>query len=109
MSFLTSKARHNRKANLGLLCDVVKDALGVNLEVNSRWGITNYLADPQIFRDDVMLGSKKVSGTAAKLGRDAAYHHCTLLLNVDTSNLHSALNRLIPSLSISLSITFELN
>ena len=56
-----------------------------------------------------MLGSKKVSGTAAKLGRDAAYHHCTLLLNVDTSNLHSALNRLIPSLSISLSITFDHN
>ena len=38
VSFMTSKARHNRKANLGLLCDVVKDALGVNLEVNSRWG-----------------------------------------------------------------------
>ena len=41
-----------------------------------------------------MLGKKKVSGTAAKLGRDAAYHHCTLLLSVDTSNLHSALNKL---------------
>ena len=40
---MTSKARHNRKANLGLLCDVVRDALGVNLEVNSRWGKTNYL------------------------------------------------------------------
>ena len=55
--------------------------------------ITSNLTDAQIFRDDVMLGPKKVSGTAAKLGRDAAYHHCTLLLNVDTSNLHSALNR----------------
>lgn len=84
VSFMTSKARHNRKANLGLLCDVVKDALGVNLEVNSR--------------DDVMLGTKKVSGTAAKLGRDAAYHHCTLLLSVDTSNLHSALNSAAASL-----------
>ena len=39
VSFMTSKARHNRKANLGLLCEVVKDALGVNLEVNSRWGV----------------------------------------------------------------------
>ena len=39
VSFMSSKARHNRKANLGLLCDVVKDALGVNLEVNSRWGV----------------------------------------------------------------------
>ena len=51
------------------------------------------MTDGLITRDDVMLGSKKVSGTAAKLGRDAAYHHCTLLLNVDTSFLHSALNR----------------
>jgi len=84
VSFMTSKARHNRKANLGLLCDVVKDALGVNLEVNSR--------------DDVMLGTKKVSGTAAKLGRDAAYHHCTLLLSVDTTLLHSALNSSAASL-----------
>ena len=64
-------------------------------------------ADAQICRDDVMLGSKKVSGTAAKLGRDAAYHHCTLLLNVDTSNLHSALNRWIPLLSPNLPTNVE--
>ena len=38
VSFMSSKARHNRKANLLLLCDVVKDALGVDLEVNSRLG-----------------------------------------------------------------------
>ena len=31
-------------------------------------------------RDDIMLGEKKVSGTAAKLGRESAYHHCTLLV-----------------------------
>ena len=39
VSFMTSKARHNRKANLGLLCEVVKDALGVSLKVNSRWSM----------------------------------------------------------------------
>ena len=38
VSFMSSKARHNRKANLLLLCDVVRDALRVNLEVNSRLG-----------------------------------------------------------------------
>ena len=38
VSFMSSKARHNRKANLLLLCDVVRDALGVDLEVNSRLG-----------------------------------------------------------------------
>ena len=39
-----------------------------------------------------MLGERKVSGTAAKLGKDAAYHHCTLLLAVDRSHLSSALS-----------------
>ena len=38
VSFMSSKARHNRKANLLLLCDVVRDALGLDLEVNSRLG-----------------------------------------------------------------------
>lgn len=77
LSFLTSKARYDRAANLRLLCRVVKDGLGMELEVNDR--------------DDVMLGTRKVSGTAAKLGRESAYHHCTLLLGVDTSHLHSCL------------------
>ena len=35
---------------------------------------------------------RKVSGTAAKLSRRAAYHHCTLLVGVDTRSLHLALN-----------------
>ena len=44
-------------------------------------------------RDDIVINQqRKISGTAAKLGRNAAYHHCTLLVNVDTSNLSRALN-----------------
>ena len=44
-------------------------------------------------RDDIMVaGDRKVSGTAAKLSRRAAYHHCTLLVAVDTRGLHLALN-----------------
>lgn len=42
-----------------------------------------------------MLGERKVSGTAAKLGRESAYHHCTLLVNVDTRNLHDALTNTV--------------
>ena len=33
-----------------------------------------------------------MSGTAAKLARTGAYHHCTLLVRVDTISLHEALN-----------------
>ena len=44
-------------------------------------------------RDDIVINhQRKISGTAAKLGRTAAYHHCTLLVSVDTSNLSRALN-----------------
>ena len=44
-------------------------------------------------RDDIVIdGERKVSGTAAKLSRAGAYHHCTLLVSVDTSSLHAALN-----------------
>ena len=44
-------------------------------------------------RDDIVIdGERKISGTAAKLSRTGAYHHCTLLVNVDTSSLHEALN-----------------
>ena len=44
-------------------------------------------------RDDIVINDeRKISGTAAKLGRTAAYHHCTLLVSVDTTNLSRALN-----------------
>lgn len=33
----------------------------------------------------------QISGTAAKLGRPNAYHHCTLLVNVNKTALYLAL------------------
>jgi len=79
LSFLTSKADYNRSKNLNLICDALKDSLGVDVSVNKR--------------DDIVIdGVKKISGTAAKIGRKSAYHHCTLLVDVDTTNLHQALS-----------------
>eukprot|EP00092_Neocalanus_flemingeri_P028491 GFUD01030941.1.p1 GENE.GFUD01030941.1~~GFUD01030941.1.p1 ORF type:complete len:340 (+),score=58.14 GFUD01030941.1:62-1021(+) len=79
MSFLTSKAEYNRTRNLNLICDALKRVVDLDVSVNKR--------------DDIVIdGTKKVSGTAAKIGRASAYHHCTLLVNVDTGNLHEALN-----------------
>jgi lipoyltransferase 1 len=36
-------------------------------------------------RDDLVAveGKFKISGSSAKLGENSAYHHCTLLINVD--------------------------
>lgn len=35
----------------------------------------------------------QISGTAAKLGRPNAYHHCTLLVNVNKTALSLALEK----------------
>ena len=79
MSFMTSKSDYNRSNNLHLVCNSIKKAFDIDISVNSR--------------DDLIVnGERKVSGTAAKIGRKSAYHHCTLLVNVDTTILHSALN-----------------
>ena len=44
-------------------------------------------------RDDIVLDEDlKISGTAAKLGKDAAYHHCTVLVDVNECVLHDALS-----------------
>ena len=34
----------------------------------------------------------KISGTAAKLGKDNAYHHCTVLVDVNEVALHESLD-----------------
>lgn len=79
LSFMTSKAEYNRSRNLTLIVNALTEALAVDVSVNKR--------------DDIVIdGAKKVSGTAAKIARKSAYHHCTLLVNVDTTNLHKALN-----------------
>lgn len=36
---------------------------------------------------------QQISGTAAKLGRPNAYHHCTLLVDVDKVKLGHALHK----------------
>jgi len=80
ISFMTSKLEYNRCKNLNLICSALRRVFSdINVSVNKR--------------DDIVVNDeKKISGTAAKLSRSGAYHHCTLLVNVDTKNLHKALN-----------------
>jgi len=78
-SFFTAKADYKRIRNLQIICAALKKILGVDVSVNDR--------------DDIVLdGTHKISGTAAKLGRETAYHHCTVLVDVKTNLLHEALN-----------------
>ncbi|XP_026787902.3 lipoyltransferase 1, mitochondrial [Pangasianodon hypophthalmus] len=79
MTFFTSKKKYDRMRNLGVVTGAVK-ALRPNLDVCATE------------RFDIILnGCYKISGTAARLGRTAAYHHCTLLCSADRSVLSSVL------------------
>ncbi len=75
--FLHFRSEYNRKSNLEIIKAAVWDSYGLELDVNDR--------------DDLEWRGRKVSGTAAKLGREVAYHHCTLLVHSDRAFLHRAL------------------
>lgn len=76
--FMSHKQQYNRKANLNFIADTLSAAWGVQATVTSR--------------DDVLVQDAfKISGTAAKIGHGKAYHHCTLLVDVNTTVLHQVL------------------
>lgn len=77
-SFFTHRTRYRRKDNLAVIVEALRSKWNVDVAINHR--------------DDIILnGRHKVSGTAAKLGRSIAYHHCTLLVEADSS----AISRLL--------------
>uniref|UniRef100_A0A914VV78 BPL/LPL catalytic domain-containing protein n=1 Tax=Plectus sambesii TaxID=2011161 RepID=A0A914VV78_9BILA len=78
-SFLTEHARHCRPRNLRLIAAALNKEFGFNLTPTKR--------------DDILLqpNDRKVSGTAARIARNRAYHHLTLLVNVDLRTLSASL------------------
>lgn len=79
LTFFTTRKRYERMDNLKLVVRALK-TLRPQLDVQATE------------RYDLLLnGIFKISGTAAKLGRTAAYHHCTLLCNADKFILSSVL------------------
>lgn len=78
-TFFPRRSRYDRTRNLNIICNAIREATALNVAVNSR--------------DDIVLDEDlKISGTAAKLGKDAAYHHCTVLVDVNECVLHDALS-----------------
>jgi len=81
-TFFTRRSAYDRRRNLEVVCSAIKAVSSLNVQVNDR--------------DDIVFNAneedKKVSGTAAKLGREAAYHHCTVLVDVNECVLHDALS-----------------
>ncbi|XP_049874785.1 lipoyltransferase 1, mitochondrial isoform X1 [Pectinophora gossypiella] len=78
ITFFTPKERYDRKYNLELITRALYREYGVKSSINER-------------QDIVVRDKYKVSGTAAKVGRLTAYHHCTLLVNANKADLSKAL------------------
>lgn len=76
-TFFTSRAHYNRKKNLEFICESIRNEWNLEVKISSR--------------EDIFLNIYKVSGTASKIGHMNAYHHCTLMVDVDTTELHRLL------------------
>lgn len=78
-TFFTRKSKYDRKRNLGIICNAIRNATALNVAINNR--------------EDIVLDDKhKISGTASRLAKDSAYHHCTVLVDVNECELHDALS-----------------
>lgn len=95
ISFMSTKEAYNRKSNLNFLRKVLKKSLNIDTEISTR--------------EDLILndGGFKISGTASKLGTKNAYHHCTLMVNVNQDNLNRYLK--FKDVSIGYMLLRELN
>lgn len=76
-TFFTNRDRYNRSYNLNIMTRALFREFAIKTDISDR--------------DDITLMGKKISGTAAKLGRPNAYHHCTLLVNSNKLHLNDAL------------------
>ena len=90
-TFFTRRTKYDRRRNLEIICNAIHKTTNLDVSVNHR--------------EDIVLNDvHKISGTAAKLGKDVAYHHCTVLVDVNECKLHEALD----SKAVSISITYFL-
>nr|CAD7266347.1 unnamed protein product [Timema shepardi] len=81
ITFFTPRTRYNRRNNLEIITRALFREWGLVTDINSR-------------EDIIIKGNyKQISGTASKLGSPNAYHHCTVLVDVNKVNLRQALQK----------------
>ncbi|XP_029925043.1 lipoyl amidotransferase LIPT1, mitochondrial isoform X2 [Myripristis murdjan] len=79
LTFFTCKKKYDRKRNLRVVTDALRTLRpGLDVHATDRYDI-------------ILNGHYKISGTASRLGRSSAYHHCTLLFSADRSALSAVL------------------
>lgn len=81
LSFMSSRKAYNRKENLKIIKNVLYN----------KWNIDCIITK----REDLVLAQSghKISGTASKLGSTNAYHHCTLLVDVDLNQMRKFIRK----------------
>jgi len=75
-TFLSSKEDYDKKQNFQIVINALKK-FNLNAE--------------QIGRNDIVIEGKKISGSAFKEKSDRAFHHGTLMMNIDLSRLENYL------------------
>lgn len=71
------REKFDRKTNAMLVCRALTHHLDIPANVNER--------------HDIVVGGKKISGSAYKLVSQRAYHHGTMLIDTDLDTLRNAL------------------
>ena len=77
-SFVSPKERYDKKKNCGILIGALNE-FGIDAELKGR--------------NDIVLGSTKISGHAYKYNNENALHHGTLLREVSMENLQGKRER----------------
>ncbi|KAJ4430121.1 hypothetical protein ANN_22331 [Periplaneta americana] len=85
LTFFTPREAYNRKNNLELISRALFREWGLKTEISPREDI--------VVNGNYKVRGQQISGTASKLGRPNAYHHCTLLVDVNKVNLSQALHK----------------
>ena len=104
LTFITTKKKYNRRRNLDLIASALREKWNLDVSVSDRDDIilnNKYKVSKQLFQCMVLciliitcislLTCIQISGTASKLGRLVAYHHCTLLFDVNKDDLENVL------------------
>lgn len=76
-TFLAPKDQYDKNQNLQIIVDALA-SFGISAEASGR--------------NDILVDGKKVSGSAFRESKDRAFHHGTLLLNANLSELSNYLN-----------------
>eukprot|EP00040_Diaphanoeca_grandis_P028167 m.161912 g.161912 ORF g.161912 m.161912 type:complete len:415 (-) comp31258_c0_seq4:656-1900(-) len=86
VTFFSTRSAQDKHKNSNIL----KQAL-----INTQWNFEVEIND----RNDLTLHGDKISGSAYKLAKSAAYHHCTLLVNSNLKSLAGVLTPTTPQIT----------